>query len=384
MLARKKFLLFVLVTLLSAFSFVGCGESGKSISKAESASNSQNSLNVESADSASDLTGNLKVSFLDVGQGDSIFIELPNNQTMLIDAGNPDDAAKVSAFIRDEGYAKIDYVVATHPHDDHIGGLPKIIRDFDISFIYMPKVSNNTISFENLLKEIKQKDYQIDSAKAGVNILKEENLSIDIIAPVNSSYEDLNNYSAVIRLDYGTTSFLFMGDAEKLSENQIKADIDVDVLKVGHHGSDYSSSPSFIQKVSPEYAVISVGKGNDYGHPASKTLDTLIANNATTYRTDELGTIVFESDGSKITVNNVASKPFILQKSPVISAYNVNTIVYITDTGSKYHRSGCKYLSESKIPISLSEAVIHHNPCSVCDPPVVDDVLAPPTVDNPQ
>ena len=186
---------------------------------------------------------------------------------------------------------------------------------------------------------------------------------------MKSSYDDLNNYSAVIRLDYGITSFLFMGDAEKLSENQIKADVDADVIKVGHHGSDYSSSPSFINKVSPEYAVISVGKGNDYGHPSSVTLDTLSANQVMIYRTDEQGTIVFQSDGSKITVENIASKSSIQQAGPDNYSYDAGTTVYVTKTGTKYHRAGCPYLSKSKIPIPLSEAIINYDPCFKCNPP---------------
>ncbi|MEL7655499.1 MAG: MBL fold metallo-hydrolase [Bacillota bacterium] len=368
---RKRFLLLLLVALLSTFSFSGCGGD-------ESNTTSQ----VNSVESSHGLTGDLKVTFLDVGQGDSIFLELPNRQTMLIDAGNPDDAVYVSQYIRTAGYKKIDYVVATHPHDDHIGGMPEIIKDFDIGSIYMPKVSNNTASFENLLAEIEHKGYKINTAKAGVSILNDDSLTINIIAPVKSFYDDLNNYSAVIRLDYGSTSYLFMGDAEKLSENQIKADVDADVLKVGHHGSNYSSSSSFIKRVSPEYTVISVGQGNSYGHPSRETLDTLSANQAAIYRTDEQGSIIIKSDGSKITSEKAPAVPSITPETPNYPDSGADSIVYITNTGSKYHRDGCQYLSRSKIPISLSEAVIHYDPCTVCDPPIVDSYLTPPEGDN--
>lgn len=352
---RKRTGLLILLTLLSVIFLTGCGDKSNTISN----ENFKASSHVRS--------DYLKVAFLDVGQGDSIFIELPNNQTMLIDAGNPENGTDVSKYIQDAGYSRIDYVVATHPHDDHIGGLPEIIKTFDVGSIYMPKVSNNTSVFENLLTEIDHKGYQITEAKAGVTILNDGDLNIDIVAPVESSYKDLNNYSAVIKLDYGSTSFLFTGDAEKLSENEITADLNADVLKVGHHGSEYSSGPSFIEKVSPNYAVISVGKGNLYGHPSNETLKTLSAAGVTTFRTDYDSTIVFTSDGSEITVEQASSGNSVLTPS----AANAGDIaVYVTASGSKYHKEGCPYLSKSKIPIALSDARLKYDPCSKCNPPL--------------
>lgn len=249
------------------------------------------------------LDGKLKVSYIDVGQGDAIFMELPNGKSMLIDAGNPSDGSIVVSYIKHEGVSKIDYLVATHPHSDHIGGLPQVISTFDIGSIYMSKVSTTTKVFENLLTSIENKGLKINTAKAGVNILHEGNLRVDILAPVSASYSDLNNYSVVVKVVYGASSFLFMGDAEKLSENQITADVNADVLKVGHHGSEYSSGKSFIDAVSPEISVISVGAGNQYGHPYSGTLNTLLGAGSKVYRTDLDGTIVFVSDGTKITVS---------------------------------------------------------------------------------
>ncbi len=348
---KKRVIPLLFVTLLTVFSLCGC------VSESNSASN------ISSDRNSYELSEDLKVSFLDVGQGDSIFLELPNKESMLIDAGNPDDADYIANYIQDAGYSNIDYVVGTHPHSDHIGGLTEIIRKFDIGSIYMPKISNNTNSFEKLLSEIISHNYEITVAKAGKKILNDKNLNIDIIAPVESSYYELNDYSAVIKVDFGSTSFLFMGDAEKLSESQITTDVDADVIKIGHHGSESSSSSLFLDKVSPTYAVISVGAGNTYGHPSDRTLDTLSSKNIITYRTDYDGTIVFTSDGSKITANKMPSSDFIVQTTS-----DVDPIVYITNTGSKYHREGCPYLSKSKIPISLSEAILNYEPCSQCNP----------------
>lgn len=253
------------------------------------------------------ITKDLVVNFLNVGQADSQFIELPNGQTMLIDAGNPDDGDDIIRFIKGKGYTKVDFLIATHPHADHIGGMAKVIESLDIKSIYMPKVSNNTKTFEDLLLTIQNKGLKVNTAKAGISIIDSSNLQINIIAPNSISYDDLNNYSAVIKLIYGNTSFLFMGDAETRSENEITTDVNADVFKVGHHGSNSSTGQSFLDKVSPKYAVISVGANNDYGHPAQKTLDKLSAADIVIYRTDKDETIIFTSDGESITVNKQPS-----------------------------------------------------------------------------
>lgn len=322
----------------------------------------------------------LKVNYIDVGQADSIFIELPNKQTMLIDAGTNGAGSTVVKYIKDLGYSKLDYVIGTHPHEDHIGGLDDVINTFTIGKIYMPKVASTTKTFEDVLTAIQSKKLKVTTAKAGVSILNQDGLTADILAPVKDSYKDLNNYSAVIKLTYGTTSYLFMGDAEIESENQITANVKADVLKVGHHGSDSSTSQTFLKKVSPKYAVISVGQDNRYGHPAQATLNALQAAGVTVYRTDVNGTIIMQSDGKTITINKKASpiknnappttlsKPKVTTPTPTVSDDQSET-VYVTETGKKYHREGCRYLKKSKIPISLEEAKMYYEPCSACNPP---------------
>lgn len=332
----------------------------------------------------------LTAHYLDVGQGDSIFIELPNSETMLIDAGNPGNENIISAEIKNSGYSRLDYVVATHPHNDHIGSMASIIDSFDVGKIYMPKKSHTTKSFENLVNTISEKGMNIHTAKAGVNILDSGGLKADILAPIGENYSDLNHYSAVIKIQYGQTSFLFMGDAESLVENELISsgvDLSADVLKVGHHGSNSSSSSAFIKEVSPEHAVISCGEGNSYGHPHSETLAVLVNHGVNVYRTDEAGTIIITSDGTNISVEKkasavkenappaaVSSTKAPAQEEAVESVPQLNNnddiMVYITRTGECYHRSGCSSLSKSKIETTLQSAKSSgYRACQRCNPP---------------
>lgn len=244
----------------------------------------------------------LKVHFLDVGQGDSIFIELPTNETILIDASIKDASNKIINYLREENVSKIDYVFATHPHSDHIGGMSAVIKTFDIGQIYMPKAVTTTKTYENLLLTIKDKNLKIKAAKAGNTIIDTDDLKLVVLAPNQDSYESLNNYSIVLKLTYKEKSFLFMGDAETLSEKEITGDIQADVLKVGHHGSRTSTSQAFLNKVNPSYAVISVGLNNDYKHPHQEVIDRLEKKNIKIYRTDQNGDIIFTTDGYNIDV----------------------------------------------------------------------------------
>jgi len=240
---------------------------------------------------------NLVVHFLDVGQADSIFIQLPNGENMLIDGGEANNADSILMYLQSHDVTTIDYLVASHPHADHIGGLPAIIDAMEILNIYMPRVSHTTRTFERLLISIQDNGLMIDQAIAGISILSIPGLEVDIVAPVREDYRDHNDHSAVIKITFGRTSFLFMGDAEGASEEHIKADISADVLKVGHHGSRSSTSEAFLSRVSPLYAVISVGSDNPYGHPRDEVLTRLANTNVEVYRTDIDGTIVFTSDG---------------------------------------------------------------------------------------
>lgn len=244
----------------------------------------------------------MKVHYIDVGNGDSIFIELPNNTNMLIDAGESSKGDKVVDYIKSLGYSNINYVIGTHPHTDHIGGLSKVINSFTIEKIYMPKVISTSKTYENLLNTIMNKGLKIQTARAGIDIINSQGLLITLLAPNNDLYSDLNNYSVVIKIEYQDVKFLFMGDAEEKSENEILCDVESDVIKVGHHGSNTSSSKKFVSRVNAKYAIISVGSDNNYNHPNIDIVNRWKDANAKVYRTDENGTIVVSTNGSTLNV----------------------------------------------------------------------------------
>lgn len=265
-------------------------------------------LNVVDDNSKSNLDSNisediLRVNYIDVNQGDSIFIELPNNETMLIDAGERYYSEMVMNYIDNLGYKKIDYVVGTHPHTDHIGGMESVIKKYDIGSIYMPKKQSNSNTFLSLLKTIKDKNLKINTGKSGVNIIDSDNLKVNIIAPTKE-YNDSNNSSIVIKINYINRCFLFMGDAEVESEKSITDDLSCDVVKIGHHGSDTSSSLDFVKKTKAKYAIVSVGENNKYKHPYDFILKRWEDVGAKVLRTDKLGDIVISTDGNNLSVNN--------------------------------------------------------------------------------
>lgn len=264
------------------------------------------SLSIDTGSNAESKTtsvsGTLSVHYLDVGQGDSIFIELPNKECMLIDAGENMHGKSITEYITNLGYSKIDYLVATHPHADHIGSMAYIVKHNDIGEIYMPKVTTTTKTYENLLTAISDKGLKVKSAKAGMNIVDVGDFSIDILAPVTIEEDDLNNCSIILKMNYKNDSFLFLGDAEKKELETVTADMSAEVLKVGHHGSRTSTTKALLEEVNPKYAVISLGKDNSYGHPHKSTLELLDEFNVETYRTDQDGTIVISTEGSGVTI----------------------------------------------------------------------------------
>ncbi|ADL07605.1 ComEC/Rec2 family competence protein [Thermosediminibacter oceani] len=249
--------------------------------------------------------GFLEVNFLDVGQADSIFIIFPGGSTMLVDAGNNDDAKTVINYIRKKGIKRIDAVVATHPHEDHIGAMDDVIHTFDIGKIYMPRVTTTTKTFRDFMQAVSDKKLKITPVKGGMTISLDEDVDIRVLAPNSTGYDELNNYSAVLKITYKNNSFILTGDAEKLSEQEMlkkKYNLKADVLKVGHHGSSSSTSTEFLKSVSPRYAVISYGKNNDYGHPHRETLERLRKYNVIVYTTAKNGHVIMESDGNTIKV----------------------------------------------------------------------------------
>ena len=247
----------------------------------------------------------LKVHFLYAGQADSSFIELPDNKCMLIDAGTADFGKELVSFIKKLGYEKIDTVIATHPHADHIGGMSEILKSFEIGHFYMPKKTHTSQTFENMISLLQEKKIKTNYAKSG-DVLFDEDAKCTVLAPVRNDYERMNNHSLVLKLTYGETEILFSADAEIDSELDMlekNLDLDSDVLKAGHHGSDSSSTDMYINEVSPESVVISVGKDNPYDFPSPSVLELFDKKNINVYRTDILGTVVLETDGFVYTIN---------------------------------------------------------------------------------
>jgi len=250
--------------------------------------------------------GLLTVAVLDCGNADSIFIQTASGKTMLVDAGESDDFDTIDDYLQTAGVDRLDVLVATHPHNDHIGSMTKVVQKYDPKAVYMPRVSHTTKTYENLCAAILEKGLTATAAKAGTVIELGSDVTAQVLAPVSKEYSDLNNYSVVIRLEYGDTSFLLTGDAEALSEREMLEEsrrlLNCDVLKVPHHGSDSSSTEDFIAAVSPLYAAITCDKENDYGHPADEVTDRLEQYGVTYYRSDVNGTIAFYSDGTTVDV----------------------------------------------------------------------------------
>ena len=243
---------------------------------------------------------NFSVSFIDVGQADSVLIK-NGNYNMLIDAGNNEDGEKLVNYFKSLGIEEFTYVFATHPHEDHIGGMDDIINNFKIDNYYMSNKLSTTKTFMDVLDALDGRNLKYTVPNKG-DTLKLGDANIKVIYPGDDK-SNINDSSIVLKITYGKNSFLLTGDATSNVERKIyNEDIKSDVLKVAHHGSSYSSTDVFLDKVKPYYAVISVGKNNIYNHPSNKTLEKLNKRNIKVYRTDLDGTIVFISDGENLSV----------------------------------------------------------------------------------
>lgn len=253
-------------------------------------------------------TSEMTVHYLDVGQGDCILVEC-DGEYMLIDAGDNSQGTKIQNYLNKQGVKTLEYVVGTHPDADHIGGLDVILYKFDCGTVMMPDVSKDTAVYRDVVDTMRQKGYKNTVPDPGDSFTLGGAVCTVLAPSVN--YEDANNNSIVLRVEHGENTFLFMGDAEEEEEADILrsgVDVGADVLKVGHHGSRSSSSKKFLKAVSPDYAVISCGEDNSYGHPHAETLNNLRAMGVKVFRSDEQGTIVAVSDGSKITWNSAPSE----------------------------------------------------------------------------
>lgn len=356
-----------------------------------------------SKDTKVSVNGELKVHFIDVGQADSILVQ-QGNSAMLVDAGNNADNQTVKSYLDKQGINELKYFIGTHKDEDHIGSADYIINSFKVGKVYFPKQTATTKTFEDFVRVVKGKGLKLTVPTVGESF-KLGDAIVTVLAPNSSSYQDANDYSIVVKVSYGSTSFLLTGDAESVSESEMVSkglDLRATVLKVGHHGSKSSTSQSFLNKVNPKYAVISVGKGNDYGHPKQEVMNRLKAKNIPVYRTDERGTIVATSDGSEVkfstkpgsyngapssssssTGNSTTTKTQVVPATvapkytapttpkTTAPANNNARIVYHTPSGKSYHYDkNCRTLSRSKtiLQFTLGEAInsSHSDPCDVC------------------
>lgn len=338
-------------------------------------------INVSAAEDAG-----LKVHFLDVGQGDCTLIE-SGGQAMLIDAGNNDKGTYVQNYIQKQGIEKLDYVIGTHPDADHIGGLDVVLTKFGCETIIMPDRENKTRTYDDVVQAIKQKRLKRTAPEVG----KEYELGdakFTITAPVSENYGDNNNdYSVGILLQYGEKRFLFTGDAEESAEADMMkggVDLHVDVYKAAHHGSRSASTEEFMNAVNPEYAMISCGEGNSYGHPHSEVLNRFRQMGVKVYRTDEQGTIIAETDGQTITWNCQPSESWQAgeqkqsdqEKSGLGSGKSDSKTGYVLNTNTKkFHKPSCKSVgtisgkNKKKVKSSQSELLAEgYSPCKRCSP----------------
>lgn len=247
------------------------------------------------------VNGEFETHFIDVGQADAELV-ICDGETMLIDGGNAEDSNLIVSYLRGLGISHLDYMVCTHAHEDHVGGLSGALHECTVDNVMCSSASYKSKAFNNFKRFAQEQNREIKIPKAGSSFELGES-RVEILGPVYE-YSDTNNKSIVMKVTYGSTSFLFTGDAEKESEHDIidaGYDLSADVLKVGHHGSDTSSSYIFLREVMPEYAVISCGKDNSYGHPHEEPLSRLRDVGAKIYRTDKNGHIIARSDGENIT-----------------------------------------------------------------------------------
>lgn len=269
----------------------------------ESSIANDNIVELKIADNGNPIISNeLKIHYIDVGQGDSILLQ--NESTaILIDGGPRECADKLVEYIKQQQIKTLTYVVATHPHEDHIGSLDDVINEVEtVENVWMPKKTSNTATFKALVTAIKNKNLTAEQPEIGKTVIIGD-LKMTVLGPVKD-YSDTNDWSIVIKVEYKDNSFIFTGDAEATAEKDVlglNMDLSADVLKAGHHGSSTSTSEEFFKAVNPTYAVISLGEGNSYGHPHTETLELLKKYNIVTYRTDRNGTVVLTSDGKNIS-----------------------------------------------------------------------------------
>lgn len=369
-----------IIAVFFTLAFTGCGQTPESpgslpVSGVVSETTAQSGQETAGVSES----GSFTVHFIDVGQADSALVTC-DGHSMLIDGGNADDSNLVYSVLQRETEGHLDYVVGTHAHEDHIGGLSGAFETDTADVTFCPVTEYDSKAFRNFKTRADERGGGITIPAVGDTFTLGE-ASVTVVA-VNSVPEDTNNTSIVIRIVYGDTSFLFTGDAEQETEEKILEsgqNIESTVLKVGHHGSSTSTSQAFLDAVSPTYAVISCGKDNSYGHPHSETLAKLASAGVEVLRTDELGDIYCTSDGSEVTFSyGEYHKDADTSAAEIEEPQQPDTIseTYILNTNSrKFHRPDCSSASQISDAnreeyTGTREELIEqgYTPCGYCKP----------------
>lgn len=311
----------------------------------------------------------LRIRFIDVGQGDAALIQC-EGESMLIDGGPPEASSIIYSTLRKNQVNKLKYIVATHPDSDHIGGLSGALNYATTKKCFCSVKEHDAKPFESLKKYLRKQNVFITVPKAGDKV-KLGSAVVTFLGPLNDS-GDTNNNSLVVRLEYGNNSFIFMGDAETAEEAQILErwkDLKSDVIKIGHHGSESSTSKELLDGVQPKYAIVSVGQDNSYGHPVQSILDRLESAKTTIYRTDLQGDITIVSDGSRLAVYTEKYNTTVHVKIPTESAYVLNI------SSGKFHVPTCDGVKDMKpknrqdTTKSREELMDEgYTPCKLCNP----------------
>lgn len=401
----------VLLILSMLFSFTACTsqdvtQNTPSVST-ETAVN-ENSVEMDSADKQADdpistentekdielpENSNFEVHYIDVGQADAALV-LCDDETMLIDGGNVADSSLIVSYLNKRNISHLDYVIGTHAHEDHIGGLSGALSVATAGKVYAPKTEADSKAYQNFKSKVQAQGLQITNPTPNETFTLGSS-SVRILAPITESVSDINNTSIILKITYGSTSFLFTGDAEREEEQDIinkGYDLSATVLKVGHHGSENSTSYVFLREVMPEYAIISVGKNNSYGHPTEEALSRLRDSDTKVYRTDLQGDIIAKSDGKTVTITpsrnaDIETNTTIKEKEqtyipPAVSvpaqqeqSYE-STTAYIGNANTKkFHYPDCHSVDRMKdsnkvrLNCTRSQAISKgYSPCGNCNP----------------
>lgn len=260
----------------------------------------------ETIQPAQNVDGQLVVHMIDVGQADC-FLLVQDGKTALVDCGTRSTGKDAVAYLQELGVTNLDYVIGTHPHDDHMGGMYDVITSFDIGTVVIPDSRNGEITanwYMKLMNELQTGGYEIHYAEKG-DIFNLNDATMQVLS-AETDVSNTNNYSIVLKVSFGQMDMIMTGDAETEIEEKILesgVDIDAEILKLGHHGSDTSSSDAFLDAVSPEYGLISSKVGNKYEHPIKSTMEKLKARNVEVYRTDECGSVVMTVTTDSVSFN---------------------------------------------------------------------------------